>query len=249
MEEATVSETEQEQQEVVQPDVPDPSEPSQQPDGAPQEPGDPNPDAEPGEEPLEPEEPAEQPEQPAPPEGMSQNDLEKLQKKLDTSANTWRRRVSELLGEDALLLVACELCESNIPGYHWPAEIKQPENDVQERLLDVLKQPAAPEYQPARDVRMCPDCQGWGVTLTGSKKAGKERKDCIGCKGYGYVPPPGQPANGAATVEQVRELVTPDGEPLVHDDNDVWGSPRLLGDGQENPNYGKMPQYKHPDFP
>jgi hypothetical protein len=232
--------------------VQEPQEP-QEPQEAPAEtdvPAEPeNPDAEPSE-PIEPDEPAEPPvEPPAAPEGMSPESIEKLQKKLDTSAATWRRRVSELLGEDALLLVACELCESNIPGYHWPAEIKQPENDVQARLLDVLKTPAAPEYLHAGDVRMCPECQGWGVTLTGSKKAGKERKDCVACKGYGYVPPPGQPANGAATVEQVRELVTPDGQPLVADDADVWGSPKLLPDGRENPNYGKMPQYKHPDFP
>jgi hypothetical protein len=41
----------------------------------------------------------------------------------------------------------------------------------------------------------------------------------------------------------------PSEEPLVTDGNDVWGSPKLLPDGQENPNYGKMPQYKNPTLP
>lgn len=227
------------------PETPEPEPEPETPE--PETPEQADPDAEPAPEPIEPPEPPV--EAPAPPEGMSQAAIEKLHKKLDTSAATWRRRAEELLGEDFPLLVACELCEQNIPGYHWPAEIKKPESELQARLLDVLKSPAVPEYQPASDVRMCPECQGWGQTLTGSKKAGKERKDCIGCKGYGYVPPPGATQNGPATVEQVRELVTPDGEPLVHDDLDVWGSPRLLSDGQENPNYGRMPQYKHPDYP
>jgi hypothetical protein len=41
----------------------------------------------------------------------------------------------------------------------------------------------------------------------------------------------------------------PSEEPLVTDGTDVWGSPKLLPDGQENPNYGKMPQYKNPTLP
>ena len=37
--------------------------------------------------------------------------------------------------------------------------------------------------------------------------------------------------------------------PAVVADADAWGSPRLLADGQENPNYGRMPQYKDPAYP
>ena len=37
--------------------------------------------------------------------------------------------------------------------------------------------------------------------------------------------------------------------PVATGDVDIWGSPRLLDDGQENPNYGKMVQYKNPELP
>jgi hypothetical protein len=38
-------------------------------------------------------------------------------------------------------------------------------------------------------------------------------------------------------------------EPAPAADSDPWGSPRLLHDGQPNPNYGRMPQYRDPNFP
>lgn len=202
----------------------------------------------------EPEAPAEEPapEGPTGPEealGMTERELEELQKKLERSATTWRNRVSELLGETAQMLVPCELCDPMIPGFHWPVDVQAAGSDVQARLLDVLKNPAAPEFQSARHVRQCGDCGGWGQVLSGSRVAGKERVVCPTCKGQGFQgdaigAPVQQASNGTVEAD-----FPPDTQPLVADDADVWGSPRLLDDGQENPNYGKMPQYKNPSLP
>jgi hypothetical protein len=187
--------------------------------------------------------------EPQQPSGPSMEEIEKVLAKLETSANTWRRRVKELLGDEAENLVACELCDPNIPGFHWPAELLQPTSDLHAHLLDVLRTPDAPDYSQAQHVRRCQLCDGWGVVLSGSRVAGKGQVKCQMCKGNGFVgdaivpnEAPAEPSNG--------EVEFPDDTgPLVTGDADVWGSPRILDDGQENPNYGKMPQYKDKSLP
>jgi hypothetical protein len=216
------------------------------------------------EEPVTPEEPATEPdvpfEEPAPEEppqpegaGLSERELEEMQKKLERSATTWRNRVSEVMGEMAQALVPCELCDPNLPGFHFPAEMERPRDDLHGHLLEVLKNPAQPEYRQAQHVRNCATCDGWGKVKSGSRVAGKELVVCPGCKGTGFqgdaitltTPSfPARPQNGEVEVEFPADV-----QPLVSEDADVWGSPRLLDDGQENPNYGKMPQYKIAGYP
>jgi hypothetical protein len=183
------------------------------------------------------------------PPGMSMEEVEKVLTKLEASANTWRRRVGDLLGDEAANLVPCELCDPNIPGFHWPAQITQPRDDLHAHLLDVLRAPESPDYAQAQHVRRCALCDGWGVVLSGSRVAGKNRVTCQMCKGNGFVGDAivagqQQPQNGEVEVEFPEDT-----GPLVTGDEDVWGSPRLLDDGQENPNYGKMPQYKDKSLP
>src|SRR2546423_12194395 len=96
-----------------------PPETQPEPTTEPQEPDTPFEEPEPTTEPEAPEEPAQEPTQVVP-EGMSIEELEKVRKKLDQSATTWRNRVSDLLGEEAQMLVPCELCDPLIPGFHLP---------------------------------------------------------------------------------------------------------------------------------
>jgi hypothetical protein len=215
------------------------------PQEAPDEPETPSePEPEQGDEPEQPE-PPQEPE----PTGLSIEELEKVRKKLDTSATTWRNRVSDLLGEEAQMLVPCELCDPLIPGFHWPPELEQPRDDRHAHLLDVLRTPDSPDYSPAQHVRRCQLCDGWGVVLSGSRVAGKGQVKCQMCKGNGFVgdaimPTEAPPQNGVPEVEFPEDT-----GPLVRSDEDSWGSPRLLPDGQENPNWGRMPQYKDKSLP
>ena len=182
-------------------------------------------------------------------QGPSVEEIEKMSKRLDGEATRHRNRISEIMGEMAQVLVPCELCDPQTAGFHLPADSLQPENDLEARLVEVLKTPSAPEYLLAGHVRRCAACDGWGAVLSGSRVAGKERVKCPTCGGQGFqgqgvVPEQANTSNGVVAVE-----IPDDAKPLVTDDADVWGSPRLLPDGQENPNYGKMPQYKQPGLP
>jgi hypothetical protein len=210
----------------------------------PQTPGTPEGDPEPVEEPEEPQEPP-QPQ----PQGMSERELEEVRRKLERSATTWRNRVSELLGEEANYLAPCELCDPIIPGFHFPAEVETARDPVHARLLDVLRTPGEPEYMPDPNTRECGVCGGLGKTLTKGRVPGKTQRVCRVCKGQGYLSnDPADQLTGNGTVD-VSGLDLPSEEPLVSGDADIWGSPRLLPDGMENPNYGKMPQYKNPSLP
>ena len=195
------------------------------------------------------EEEAPEPEPEPPAQGLSIEELEKVRGQLDRSATTWRNRVSQLLGEEAQALVVCELCDPLIPGFHFPAELTPPRDDVHARLLDVLRAPAGPEYREDPYTVECQTCGGYGKTLTKGHVPGKTERVCPTCKGLGFQSPdtPAAAPSGTGNGEVVYEL--PNEEPLVTDGTDVWGSPKLLPDGMENPNYGKMPQYKNPTLP
>jgi hypothetical protein len=183
------------------------------------------------------------------PQGPSPEEIEKILNKLEKSANTWRNRIAELLGEEAKNLTECELCGPQIPGFHWPAKDIEARNPVHARLLDVLRQPDAPDYSPAQHVRRCQLCDGWGVVLSGSRVAGKGQVKCQMCKGNGFVGDAILPTEAPSPNGEVEVEFPDDTGPLVVADADAWGSPRLLDDGQENPNYGRMPQYKDKSLP
>jgi len=214
-------------------------EPEQEPSAVPEEPETGGDDAEP-DEPDEPE---------AVTHGPSEVEMEKTLAKIERSATTYRNRVADLLGEQANDLSPCPLCSDGIMGHLFPVEWITPTDETQARLLEVLKTPQDPEYRPAPNVRRCGTCDGWGSVLSGSRVAGKARVMCPTCKGNGFqgevvASNPPAPANGEVIFEPAADAV-----PLVSDDMDIWGSPKVLDDGQDNPNYGKMPQYKNPQLP
>ncbi len=194
------------------------------------------------------EEPVEDP-GPVPPAGVSEAELEKVRGQLERSATTWRNRVSQLLGEEAQFLVPCELCDPLLPGFHFPVDLLTPSDDVQARLFDVLRTPAGPGYQEDPFTTECTTCAGLGKTLTKSQVPGKTERVCPTCGGDGFQLQGGRPAQAQNGSEAEVQYNLPNEAPLVDDGTDVWGSPKILPDGMENPNYGKMPQYKNPTLP
>jgi hypothetical protein len=79
--------------------------------------------------------------------------------------------------------------------------------------------------------------------------AGKGQVKCLRCKGQGFVGDAELPTAEPVPASNGEVEFPEDTGPLVTGDADVWGSPRILDDGQENPNYGKMPQYKDKSLP
>lgn len=182
--------------------------------------------------------------------GMTPEALEAAAKKIDQAANTYRRRIESLLGADNFaVLVPCELCSGDILGFHYPPELMIPESDLDQRLIEALAGPARPEYVDSPDRHMCDVCNGYGEVLTGSKVPGKGRIKCATCRGYGFTPPLGIAHADPGSADADLEPPAPAAPLAVADQSDAWGSPKYLDDGQENPNWGRMPQYKDPNLP
>jgi len=183
----------------------------------------------------------------------------------------FEKAVRAIWGDYADNLMECPVCFTSHKGLIDLNDRGQYPEEVLSAVTEYMRGAAQIEYRQDPQTRTCSTCNGSGKTLTGSGVESHKLRTCPECKGYGYVPPPipGQTGyntasgvsgggiglaqeNGAGvTFDPVSgEVLTPGAEePEPPADADIWGSPRLLPDGQENPNYGKMPQYKVPTLP
>lgn len=156
------------------------------------------------------------------------------------SAETWRRRVSDLFAEDAVNLEVCPLCPDNLPGFIIPDYIP---DELRERVIDYLRPVNLPEMKADPDTECCDVCGGHGRTLTGSPIPENRTKLCGKCGGNGFTtkeqreswammhpPAPAAPAPYVAPVAPVQDF---SGMPAT----DQWG--RAAG----TPNYGRDPAY------
>ena len=221
----------------VETEAPDePSEPLEAPE-SPDEPEEGDGDAD---EPDEPQEAA----QPPVAVGLTPELLEKRSRSAEKRFETYERGIRGLYDEEAANFLPCPLCPSDHKGLvdvrfagRIPDEI---EADVKAYLG--LARPV--DYRPSKVVRECPSCTGEGQVSTGSKVGTHKTRTCEECKGYGYVPPPGEPQGNGVTGPTAFTPETLDRVLNEPDDRDEWGEPRLLPDGRENPNFGRMPNRK-----
>lgn len=230
-----------------QTETPEPD-PTPEPD-TPETPEPENPDAEPEPEP----EHIDGPDAPPAPEPavpqLTDKEREQQQKNLDREAKRHSEKVESLLGAETDSIIVCPFCDPQLQGYLWEESLQHPRDEMQAALFGALTAPPHPEYQDAPHAHRCQDCDGYGVVNSGSRKPGNETISCPTCRALGYITDPRFSVNGTTEQDASLSLVPAGGGEQVIEDTDAWGSPRLLGDGQENPNYGKMPQYKNPTLP
>lgn len=200
-------------------------------------------------EPTQEPEPAQEPSEPQPPADEADPRIIESQKKW----TNFEKAVRSIWGEYQSNLMECPLCFTSHKGLIDLNDRGQYPEEVLSAIIEYargaaqIKIPRSPRHQ------RCTDCDGTGKWDTDSRVPTKDIIGCDTCKGYGYVPPPVPSSSGngyseAAQIEGAGVGVTVDeAEPPA--DADIWGSPRLLPDGQENPNYGKMPQYKNRSLP
>lgn len=179
---------------------------------------------EPGDEPQEAPEPGDEPdepgktsEQPTPP--VSERELNAAVERLEKEANRHAARVSEIMGEDALTLVKCELCEPAIPGFRWPSE---PADDVRDAVRRAIGDTPPEGYKDSPDAAQCGACDGLGRQLTGSKVPEHRTKPCASCNGAGWLDmtrqrtPADAPSNqgGVAPIDEPPPDAIPDVDPF-----------------------------------
>lgn len=196
----------------------------------------------------EPEEPQEEPEARVEPS----HDEIVLERRRTDAEKKWKRHetaIRAIYAEESEYLYACPLCPDQHRGLIDIRFAGQVPEELADAVTAYVRGAEQVHYQQAQNTRECTHCGGHGKVLSGSKVAGKDLIVCVSCKGFGFVPPPGSPDNGAVPEAPVLAVVGAEDGPLVTEDKDIWGSPKLLPDGQENPNYGRMVQYKDPRLP
>lgn len=199
--------------------------------------------------------PGEPPEPPAdetPPEGAvgpTQAEAEAIFGKTEKASQAHVRKLAGLLEPLGLSLAPCPLCPEVHVGFIDLADAGRIPEEIVSVVQSFLGVQREADYLPSPTTRGCEACGGLGKVKSGSQVPNYATLTCAECKGTGFVPPPGS-VSVAGTAENV---MPPDphanGFTAPTSDADAWGSPRLLDNGLENPNYGKMPQYKSAALP
>jgi len=177
-------------------------------------------------------------------EPESQADRKQMQA-ATRAVQSYARKIGEIFGEQANELLSCPLCGDTVwPGFVHLADAGKMPNATKDATMSFLGYAREVEYPQSPQHRSCPDCQARGKVSTGSKVPGKENVTCPSCMGAGYIGPAMTTTSGGTPAESsvTGPTMVPSGNGAP--DTDPWGDPKLLPDGRENPNYGKMPQYK-----
>lgn len=178
--------------------------------------------------------------------GLTEAEIEKQYKALEREQTRHTANVSKIMGDEAVELIVCPLCEPELGGFLRMESLDHPRDEMHEAMIGVLKKPPQVEYRNAPHAVTCIDCDGLGKVLSGSRVAGQELIVCPICKGSGYRVAGESEARGLG-ITPASEYV-PSGlphEPL-EEERDEFGSPAVLPDGRENPNYGKTMRHKDP---
>ncbi len=221
----------------------------EQPDESPEQP-DEKTDAEEADESTEGEPSTDEP--PAEGEGQQQQALyldKERQEKVHKSFETYARAVGKHYEEDANGLQRCPLCPDNFPGFVLPEDAGLMPQAIKDAVQLFLGVPRAANYQTDATKPACDTCQGLGKVKTGSKVPGQDILMCATCSGKGWVGAGFVYSAGSDATAPQPVAVASNGEAVQPADVDAFGSPRLLDTGMENPNYGRMPQYKDPALP
>jgi len=175
--------------------------------------------------------------------GWTPEEWEKRNRKAEQRFATYEAALQKVYEHEFDQLAPCPLCLGTTRGY----VVKEAAGRVPEEQADLVKHflgIARPvDYPQSGDHRSCDGCAGLGKVTTGSRVPGHETIPCPSCKGYGYTPPPTLTGNGNVPDAASKPLLSVVSEDIEQGDFDDWKQPKMLPDGRENPNYGKMPSY------
>jgi hypothetical protein len=181
--------------------------------------------------------------------GLSPEEMERRFKAATKLHATYAKGIARTFEGQTDDLTDCPLCAGLIPGYVLIADAGRVEPATKAAVQAFLGVVPEADYLPHPTAHRCEVCNGLGKVLSGSRVPNNETLICPACNGSGHDGALAGLLNGGVPNEQVAVAVgaVPSLEPPA--DVDLWGSPRLLPDGRENPNYGKLGNYKDPNYP
>lgn len=156
--------------------------------------------------------------------------------KLDREAQRHRNRLAEILEEDILSCVPCELCRADPAG--WIDMSTPIPDEVKQRVRIQIGDREPENWQPDPDSQRCATCDGQGEVVSGSRKTGQTELVCLDCNGRGWVDRGemrrrvGRPATVLAAPVQVAVSNGPaEVKPSGYSDEDLAEVERLRAKG------------------
>lgn len=150
---------------------------------------------------------------------LSEGEQAKILDKLDREAERHRNRLTEILKEEALSLLPCELCNPRHAGWVDLSQIT-PELRQRVRIMIGDREPVERRHDPYS--ARCEACNGEGEVETGSKVQGQTALPCLDCTGKGWIatgpervtglrvqPPAPAPQNGPIPVAPITVPTAP----------------------------------------
>lgn len=111
--------------------------------------------------------------------------VQKRRDQLDGEAMRHRKRLAEILQEDILSLVPCELCRADLAG--WVETLVAIPDEVKQRVRIQIGDREPENWQADRYSRRCDTCDGLGEVTTGGRVHGQLTLPCIDCQGRGWI--------------------------------------------------------------
>lgn len=144
--------------------------------------------------------------------GPTQEEWEARFTYADRTFATYAKKIEAKWAEDAVHLVRFNLDPAAPPGYLDMRNKGHVEDDTKAAALGFLGFDGESGMKADPHSETCKVCDGWGLVTTGSKVPNNDTRQCLDCRGLGYVPEdapvPTFTGNGfdAENVEQ-RQLV------------------------------------------
>lgn len=174
---------------------------------------------------------------------VTPEEWERRFQKAERRFETYQKAIIALWEDDAIHLTPIQVGASAPPGFIDVREAGLVPEDVRAPVLAFYGFAREQDYEADPEAHECPTCKGKGKTATGSKVPGKEKRDCPTCHGQGAVGLSNVVPAGAGNGLTELPFTLAEPSSALAPDADSWEQPRLLPDGRENPNYGRMPQY------
>ena len=145
---------------------------------------------------------ADEPEQEPEPQGVSEQEAERIFAAFDRERERHGKEVKKALGPLYDGWDVCPLCEAH--GFYL-ATIPEPEATARREYVHAaLGAGNGPEYREHPTRGKCPTCDGWGQLRTGSHVPNQDLLNCPDCGGHGQVEYAAVP-QGAPPLALVQE--------------------------------------------
>jgi hypothetical protein len=115
-----------------------------------------------------------------------ERDAAKTAEKLEAERQRHQGRLAEILQEDILRLVPCELCRADLAG--WIDSTGPIPEEVKQRVRIQIGDREPENWQEDPHSARCSACDGLGEVQTGSRVRGQEVMPCVDCGGKGWQP-------------------------------------------------------------